>query len=207
MKACEIFNYKSIDDFTNCSMREYSDRMCEVIRLGLVRDASLYEWMILNFNEIMDKDYDCLELMFSKISMVKSFYEAKDPEGCKEGLALEYGKCIGRALEECLGDDLSTGEYEGLGMIAASYIAYKKEMLSMDEFYEIRDMFVPFGLTISLDKFDVDTVLEQLYSDEDYIKESESMPLLKKIGKVGFVNGITKDEVRDAINSLIVEWD
>ena len=207
MKACDIFKYNSIEEYIDCGMREYADRMCEVIRLGLVRDASFYEWLIYNFNEIMDKDSETLEMMFSKVANIKSFYEAKDPEGIKDGRALEYGIHFAKALSECLDFDLSIGEYEGLGMIAESYIAYKREMLSMDEFYEIRDMFVPFGLTISLDKFDVDKVVEYLYSDNDFLNVLDDMPLLKKIGKVSFVSGVSKDEIRDAINSLIVEWD
>lgn len=207
MKACDIFAYKNIDDFISCEPREYCDRMCEVIRLGLVRDGSFYEWLILNFNEIMDKDAQTLELMFSKIANIKSFYEAKDPEGIKDGRALEYGKAIGRALRSVVGSSLSDGEYEGLGMIAASNVAYKREMLSMDEFYEIRDMFVPFGLTISLDSFDVDAVVEALYNDDDFSLELENMPMLKKIGKVTFISDIKREEIRDSISALIVEWD
>ena len=41
-----------------------------------------------------------------------------------------------------------------LGTVAAAYISWKKEMLSMEEFYEIRDMFVPFYLPISVENID-----------------------------------------------------
>lgn len=207
MVISEVFKYNSVDDFINTSGREYSDQMAEVLALGLIRDASFYEWCILNFNEIMDKEVEAIEYLFSRIEIIKQFFEAKDPTGKKEGKMLDFGCLIARGLQDFWGDKFTFAEFRGLGMIAQAYISYKREMLSKEEFYELRDMFVPFGLTISLDKFDVNMVLEAVKSDSSYDDTMKNFCLLKKIGKAVLVSDVTEEELKEGINSLIVEWD
>ena len=46
------------------------------------------------------------------------------------------------------------GECIALGAVAAAFISWKHNWLSMEEYYEIRDMFVPFNLPISIDDID-----------------------------------------------------
>ena len=67
-----------------------------------------------------------------------------------------------------------------LGTVAAAYISWKKEMLSMEEFYEIRDMFVPFYLPISVDDIDPQEILKLTKSDKKMEAGTIKFILLKK---------------------------
>ena len=58
------------------------------------------------------------------------------------------------------------GECVALGCVAAAYISWKKNYLSMDEYYEIRDMFVPFYLPISIDNIEPEMILKLTKSDK-----------------------------------------
>ena len=68
-------------------------------------------------------------------------------------------------------------------------------------------MFVAFGLTISLDSFDVNKVLELIESSETYDIYMNNFTLLKKIGKAVLVSNVTREEMETSLKSLIVEWD
>ena len=78
----------------------------------------------------------------------------KDPTEQGDRALLNLGHTIGHAIEKAKNFELYHGECVALGTVAAAYISWKKEMLSMEEFYEIRDMFVPFYLPISVDDID-----------------------------------------------------
>ena len=82
---------------------------------------------------------------------IKKMVVEKDPTEQGDRALLNLGHTIGHAIEKYKNFELYHGECVALGTVAAAYISWKKEMLSMEEFYEIRDMFVPFYLPISVD--------------------------------------------------------
>ncbi len=187
--------------------REFSSGMAEILKAGLIRDAAYYEWLIMNFQEIMDKDADTLCEMLYRAVGIKQFYVTKDPFEENERMILNFGHTIGHALEKFFDFKYSHGECVALGSVAAAYISYKRSMLSKEEFYEIRDMFVPFELPISLDPFDKDKVFSNIGHDKKNTDSGLKFILLKKIGKGVIVSDVSKDEIMEAIGSLIVEWD
>lgn len=194
----------TIEELKAYSNENFSTYMSSVIRLALLRDASFYEWMILNFDIIMDRDDEALNQILSKLSIIMQFFITKDPDKKKEYNMLSYGKIISDGLYRYFEDKYTVGECDALGMIAASNVSYKRNLLSKEEYYEIRDMFVPFNLPISLDSFDIDAVMNIIKST--YVDLS-NFTLLKKIGKGILVSDVTYDEIRTVVSELIVEWD
>ena len=187
--------------------REFSSGMAEVLKAGLIKDAGFYEWMIGDFSTIMDRDPVVTAEMLIKSVSIKQFFVTKDPFEQNERMILNFGHTIGHALEKYFNFKYSHGECVALGSVAAAYISYKRSMLTDEEFYEIRDMFVPFGLPISLDAFDVDAVCSNIVHDKKNTDTGLKFILLKKIGKAVIVNDVSEDEIREATKSLIVEWD
>ena len=95
------------------------------------------------------------------------------------------------------------GECVALGCIAAAYISWKRQMLSMEEYYEIRDMFVPFNLPISIDNMDIEEVLSYTKSDKKMENNQIKFILLKKIGKAVIDQSVTDDEIRAALKEIL----
>ena len=92
----------------------------------------------------------------------------KDPTEKGERALLNFGHTIGHALEKAKNFELYHGECVALGCVAAAFISWKHELLTMDEYYEIRDMFVPFNLPISIDSIDTEEVLRLTKSDKKW---------------------------------------
>ena len=80
-------------------------------------------------------------------------------------------------------------------------------MISMEDFYEIRDMFVSFDLPISLDELDTDEIIRLTKSDKKASSDGLKFILLKKIGKAVIAKDVTDDEIKAALLQLVVEWE
>ena len=181
--------------------------MAEVLKAGLIKDHIFYEWLITHFTEIMERDKDCLYHMLHEAVSIKQYFVTKDPFELNERMILNLGHTIGHAIEKHSGFALMHGECVSLGTVAAAYISYRRSMLSDEEFYEIRDMFVPFNLPISLDDTDIDGIYSNIAHDKKTTGSGLKFILLKKIGKAVIADDVTKEEIREAIDKLMVKDD
>ena len=186
---------------------QFASGMAEILKAGLLKDGHFYEWTINNFVEINDKDQETLTNMIRKSVEIKKFIVEKDPFEQGDRALLNLGHTAGHAIEKYMNFKMSHGECVALGTIVAAFISYKREMLSMEDFYEIRDMFVPFNLPISLDEIDADEIVRLTKSDKKAENGFVKFILLKKIGKAVIAKDVTDDEIKNAVNELVVEWD
>ena len=116
---------------------------------------------------------------------------------------MNYGHTLGHAIEKAKNFELMHCECVALGAVAAAFISWKKEMISMEEYYEIRDMFVPFGLPISVEDIDVDEVIELTKSDKKADSDKIRFILLRKLGKAVIDTTVTDDEMKAALNEIL----
>lgn len=186
---------------------QFASGMAEVLKAGLLKDGSFYEWTINNFLEINEKNPEILTNMIKRSVEIKKIVVEKDPFEQGDRALLNLGHTAGHAIEKYMDFKMSHGECVALGTIVAAYISYKREMISMEDFYEIRDMFVPFNLPISLDEIDAEEIVRLTKSDKKAESGFVKFILLKKIGKAVIVKDVTDEEIKDAVNELVVEWD
>ncbi len=182
--------------------RQYFAGFAEVMKHGLIKDAPFYEWLIENMYEICERDLTVLQEMMVRSCNVKRLVVEKDPTEQGDRALLNFGHTIGHAIEKARGFELYHGECVALGAVAAAYISWKRELLAMEEYYEIRDMFVPFYLPISVDKLDVQEILRLTKSDKKMESGQIKFVLLKKIGKAVIDRTVTDEEIIAAINEI-----
>lgn len=182
--------------------REFYAGMAEVMKYGLIMDASFYEWLLDKMYEIHDKDNETIEEMIEHCCKCKQRIVEKDPYENGDRMLLNYGHTIGHAIEKEKEFELLHGECVALGSICAAYISWKKEKLSMDEYYEIRDMFVPFNLPISVENITPEKILQSLKHDKKSDGNMTKFVLLKKVGKAVIDTTVTDEEILNAINEI-----
>ena len=182
--------------------RQYFSGFAEVMKSALIKDAAFYEWLIENMYEICEKDMDILEEMVMRCTNIKKLVVEKDPTEQGDRALLNLGHTIGHAIEKYKNFELYHGECVALGTVAAAYISWKKEMLSMEEYYEVRDMFVPFYLPITVDDIEPQEILKLTKSDKKMKAGQIRFILLKKIGKAVIDSTVTDEEILAAINEI-----
>ena len=189
------------------SARQFASGMAEVLKAGLIRDGIFYEWLINHFMEINGKEPEVLEEMIQRSCEIKRVVVERDPFEQNERALLNFGHTIGHAVEKHKNFSLLHGECVALGCVAAAFISWKRGLLSMEEYYEIRDMFVPFGLPISLEEISSEQVLDYTKSDKKAEGSHINFILLKKIGKAFICKDVTNEEIIAAIEEITAEQD
>ncbi len=194
--------YMNLSVLSSLEDRQFFSGFAEVMKSALIRDASFYEWLIENMYEICEKDMAVLEEMVLRCCKIKKLVVEKDPTEQGDRALLNLGHTIGHAIEKAKNFELYHGECVALGTVAAAYISWKKELLSMEEYYEIRDMFVPFYLPISVDGIDPEEILRIMKSDKKMSAGKIRFILLKKIGKAFIDMTVTDEEILAAIKEI-----
>lgn len=187
---------KELDD------RQFYAGFAEVMKHGLIKDTGFYEWLLDNMYEIHDRDIDVLIEMIIKSCTIKKLVVEKDPKEQGERALLNFGHTIGHAIEKAMNFEMLHGECIALGMVAAAHISWKHNWLSMDEYYEVRDMFVPFNLPITIDSVDPEEILRLTKSDKKMDAGQIKFVLLKKVGKAVIDKTVTDEEILGAIREI-----
>ena len=194
--------YMNLSTLKTLSDRQYFNGFAEVMKHGLIKNASFYEWLISNMYEICERDLDVLEEMIIQSCTIKKLVVEKDPTEQGERALLNFGHTIGHAIEKTKDFELLHGECVALGCVAAAYISWKRELLTMEEYYEIRDMFVPFYLPITVEGINPEKVLDLTKSDKKMEAGKIKFVVLKRIGKAMIDKTIREDEILAAINEI-----
>ena len=197
--------YMNFHTLKTLDERQYFAGFAEIMKAALIKDADFYEWLIENMYEICEKDEETITTMLMKTCSIKKAVVEKDPTEKGDRALLNLGHTIGHAIEKARNFELLHGECVALGTVAAAYISWKKELLSMEEYYEIRDMFVPFYLPISVDGIKPEDILRLTKSDKKMNGDHIRFVLLKKIGKAVLNETVTDEEILSAINEICYE--
>lgn len=195
--------YMNLSLLSTLEDRQFYNGFAEAMKHGLIRDALYYEWMISHMYEICDRDSETLEQLIFRSCEIKKAIVEKDPLEKGDRALLNFGHTLGHAIEKYKNFTLLHGECVALGCVAAAFISWKKQLLSMEEYYEVRDMFVPFQLPISIEDIEVDRIIEITKSDKKMEQGSIKFILLKKIGKAVIDTGVTEEEIKNAMEELI----
>lgn len=194
--------YMNVSLLKTLEDRQFFSGFAEVMKHGLIKDHIFYEWLIDHMYEICERDLDVLEEMIMKSCQIKKLVVEKDPTEKGDRALLNLGHTIGHAIEKAKNFELMHGECVALGAVAAAYISWKHELLSMEEYYEIRDMFVPFNLPISVEGIVPEEILRLTKSDKKMAEGKIKFVLLKKVGKAVIDTTVTDDEILNAIREI-----
>lgn len=196
--------YMPLNVLESLPEREFYAGFAEIMKAGLLADSKFYMWLVDNMYEICEKDKDTLATMLETAINIKKFIVEKDPFEKGDRALLNLGHSIGHALESYFAGSYLHGETVALGCVAAAFISWKLNKITMEDYYEVRDMFVPFNLPISIqiDKGDYEDIYNRLGKDKKNTSGSINLVLLKKIGKAEVVKDISKDLIMASLDEL-----
>ena len=180
------------------SPADYYSGFADIMRAAIVKSSSVYEWLIDKLYEISERDPQIVRDMVEQTVSLKKIYADKDIKGVNESLLYDLGAYTADAIYETE-PDRTYGEALALGTIVNAYISMKKEMLSLEEYLEIRDMFVPFNLPITIDKKDTDALLKKIRKNAQIA--GNGFVLLKKIGKA-VICEVSDEEIKAALDEI-----
>lgn len=194
--------YINISVLRTLPEEQFACGMGELLKYGISLDADFYEWTIDHMGEIEERDMETMKCMVSRCCQLKQYIVEKDPTEKGDRALLNFGHTIGHAIEKLKDFRLLHGECVALGYVAAAYISWQRGMLDEEEFYEIRDMNVGFGLPISFDGISSEDIVAATKKDKKMDAGKIRFILLKKLGRAYIDYDVTEQEMLDAVNFL-----
>lgn len=194
--------YMNLSVLKDLDGRQYYAGMAEVLKSALLKDSAFYEWLISNLYEIQDREPAVVEEMILNTCTIKKTIVEKDPYEKGDRALLNLGHTLGHAIEKYKNFELLHGECVALGTVCAAYISWKRQLLSDDEYYEIRDMFVPFHLPITVENIDPEEIVRLTRSDKKAEQGGVKFILLKKVGKAFIDKTVTDEEMLAALREI-----
>ncbi|HIS27668.1 MAG TPA: 3-dehydroquinate synthase [Candidatus Pullilachnospira intestinigallinarum] len=194
--------YMNMEVLKTLDNAQFASGMGEVLKTALIRDGAFYEWIINHMEPIMERSGAVLAKMIRKCCEIKSSVVESDPTEQGERAILNLGHTVGHAIEKLKDFQLLHGQCVALGTVAAAYISFKRGYLSLEEFYEIRDMNVGFDLPIFFDGLAAEDILKATKSDKKMANGQIRFILLKKIGQAVIDRTVTDEEIIEAVNFI-----
>lgn len=194
--------YMNLRTLESLSRRQFASGMGEVLKHGLIKDLPYYTWLLEHMDEIEEREFDALLPMVAKSCKIKRDVVEKDPTEQGERALLNFGHTIGHAVEKLKNFRLLHGECVAIGAVAASYVSWKRGWLEEEEFMEIRDMFIGFGLPVRVSGLASRDILEATRMDKKMEAGKIKFVLLKAMGEAVVVRDVTDEELLAAIDYI-----
>jgi len=180
--------------------REIKQGLSEAIKYGVIKDKEFFNFLKINHEKILKLNSTCILKLISVCVNIKAKIVAAD-ECEKKGLRtiLNFGHTLGHALESSLQyKRLSHGEAIALGMLYAAYLSKVLKKCSEKEINQIEEIIKLFSLPTKI-KFNALTLYKSLTYDKKFISGKIRMVILRKIGKVEVVDGISSQNIKKTL--------
>lgn len=180
--------------------REFRNGLAEILKHGVIMDRELFEYMEAELDRALKFDITCIEQMVARSCKDKVTIVEQDEKDTGLRAILNYGHTVGHGIESATGySRFRHGEAIAIGMIVAGRIAANLGIFNEEE---RQKRLIERCLLINSfpSDVDVDKVIDAIYLDKK-IRESNKIRFVlpKSIGEAIVVDGITEEQIREAI--------
>jgi len=164
---------------------EMRSGLAEMLKHGLIFDKAYWE----SFLDIKSIDYDGLDELIHRSVEIKNIIVMQDPTEKNIRKALNFGHTLGHAIESYyLENETKTtllhGEAIAVGMILESYISLHKNLITEEEYSQIKATLKSIYDDVIFEENDIDPILELLIHDKKNEYGTIQFALIEGIGKI-----------------------
>lgn len=181
------------------AQNEMRSGLAEMLKHGLIFDKEYWE-KFSNLKNLTSDDLD--ELIYQSV-LIKNAIVSQDPTENGIRKALNFGHTLGHAIESYYLDNhlkttLLHGEAIAAGMILESYISLQKELLTHQEYLEIKTVINSIFETIPFDENDLEPIMNLLIHDKKNEYGNIQFALLDGIGAIKINQHVENKWITDA---------
>lgn len=191
-----------IDTLETLPKRDIKAGLIEVIKMGVIRDVSLFEMVEENLDAILNLDAEILIEMISNACANKADIVAKDEKESRLRMVLNYGHTFGHALEALTEyNRYRHGEAVSIGMNCAAQLAVNLDMLSEKDYQRQRTLLERADLPLNFPSdLSPESICKSMYLDKKTLGGKLRLILPTRIGEVVIRDDITDKEIIHAIS-------
>lgn len=183
--------------------RELCASLAEIVKYGVIRDASLFRFLETNASRILQKDLNAIEKIVAVSAEIKAGVVSRDEFETKgERMILNYGHTFGHGIEAAAGyKKVVHGEAVSIGMAMAAHVAMELGICPRSVVERQKALLVKLQLPVSLDGLELRSAVaaRAMTRDKKKAKGKLRFVLPVRIGKVVIQTGIPAGEIRNIL--------
>lgn len=188
---------------TTLSERELRSGFAEIIKHCIIADKQMFD----SIQKLDFSEQNLPELIRHSVA-IKQRIVSTDPKEKGIRKTLNFGHTLGHAIETHFlskpkAQQLLHGEAIAAGMIAESYIAFRKGLLSLDELEQLTEfLFTTYGL-VRISKNEIPPILALTAQDKKNLGKKVRFALPSGIGNCTFDQIVSNSEMNAAMDYYI----
>lgn len=194
--------YINVATLKSLPNEQFVSGMGEVIKHGIIRDSEFFDYIEKNSDKIKTLDNETLIKMDKINCSIKADVVEQDEKENGLRAILNFGHTIGHAVESAYDFKMTHGECVGIGMVGASYIAYKRNMIDESTLNRIENVLDMYGFKIRVDLPEKEVVYGYMQKDKKKIAGKLKFVLPTKVGDVMQTTDVSKDEIFAAFDYI-----
>lgn len=197
--------YMNTSTLSSLNTRLFNSGFGEILKHGLIKDASYFQWLKDNIEKIASLDNGYLEEMIYRSCEIKRKVVENDPTEKGERAQLNFGHTLGHAIEKQMNFELYHGECVVLGMIAALNICVERGTITKEEYDDIYNTFKAYNFPMTVDKTTIDEVIAASKNDKKMDGNKVKFILLKKVGEAYIDMTVDDNTMRRSLKNVVIE--
>ncbi len=197
--------YTDLKTLRTLPAKEFSHGLAEVIKYGVIYDASLFAYLEKNIGRLKKLDETVLQKVISRCCAIKARVVALDEKEKNLRAILNFGHTIGHALEGITRyKKYKHGEAVAIGMIGAARIAECLKLNAEGISGRMEKLLIKAGLPVQVKgvKLVWADFLRFMQHDKKVLAGNIRFVLPVAIGKVKIIDTVPLPVIKEVINSL-----
>ena len=184
--------------------REISCGLGEIIKYGVIRDATLFNWLEENVEAVIRKKENALLHVQATCSSAKAVICSRDERETGLRVILNFGHTVGHALEAAGGyRSIKHGEGVLLGMKAETWIAREMGLITAPVYDRIFALVNRVPLFCTTRGLRASSIMSAMKRDKKSRSGKKRFVLPRRIGKVEVVEGVNNDLIAESLRVIL----
>jgi len=183
--------------------RELTSGWAEVIKYGLILDATFFHFLEANSDKLQKLDSDLITVAIARSMSMKSYVVEEDEKETGRRIILNYGHTLAHGLEAATGyRSFLHGEAVSIGMTAAAALSHKKGILSQNAVRRQQNLLESYGLPVKCSDVKMSAVMAAMQLDKKVKDQTIRWVLLEDIGKSIVRDDVSVQEIEPVLRKV-----
>jgi 3-dehydroquinate synthase len=184
--------------------RELRAGLAEVIKYGLIHDATFLDWIDHHLQALLARDPEALAHAIARSCEIKAEIVGLDERETGPRALLNLGHTFGHAIEAAMGYGVWLhGEAVATGMLLAAETSARLGWLAHEDVARVRDLLIRVGLPVSAPGIGVKRMLELMAFDKKVLAGRLRLVLLKGLGSGVVTADYDAKAVEDVLSKAV----
>ncbi|HZZ77797.1 MAG TPA: 3-dehydroquinate synthase [Gemmataceae bacterium] len=186
--------------------REYRSGLAEVVKYGVILDADFFAYLEQNASAILKRDPAAVQHIVLRSCALKAMIVEQDErEETDIRAKLNYGHTFAHAFETAGGyGQWLHGEAVAAGMVCASLLAERRELIGLDFVVDQHRLLTTFALPTTIDRaWPIDDMLATMRKDKKAVGGRMRFILPTRMGEVALFDDVPEDDVRAVLAAVV----